>query len=120
LTPIISLISSVVDDEVLNGAQEFMHRLLFASLFVLPVLIGLGSASTAAPRKHHHRHAHAHGYLRYAQPAPSDLYCIQGRIWGYPGNCGFETYQQCMATASGTDAGCGMNPVYAFQRWTPR
>jgi Protein of unknown function (DUF3551) len=45
-----------------------------------------------------------------------DRYCLQGRSWGYPGNCQFSTYQQCMATASGTDAYCGINPTYAFAR----
>ena len=43
-----------------------------------------------------------------------DSYCLQGRQWGYPGNCQFSSYQQCMATASGTDAGCGINPMRAF------
>jgi hypothetical protein len=43
-------------------------------------------------------------------------YCLQGRMWGYPGNCQFDTYQQCAATASGTDASCGVNPVVAFQQ----
>jgi len=41
-------------------------------------------------------------------------YCLQGRIWGYPGNCQFSSYAQCMATANGTDAYCGINPQYAF------
>ena len=41
------------------------------------------------------------------QPAAAGKYCLQGRQWGYPGNCQFSTYRQCMATASGTDAGCG-------------
>jgi hypothetical protein len=45
-----------------------------------------------------------------------DQYCLQGRQWGYPGNCQFSTYAQCMATASGTDAYCGINPQYAFAR----
>jgi hypothetical protein len=45
-----------------------------------------------------------------------DRYCLQGRSWGYPGNCQFSTYQQCMATASGTDAYCGINPMHAFAR----
>jgi len=45
-----------------------------------------------------------------------DRYCLQGRTWGYPGNCQFSTYQQCMATASGTDAYCGINPMHAFAR----
>jgi len=53
-------------------------------------------------------------------PAPAeaiqDRYCLQGRKWGYPGNCQFSNYAQCMATASGTDAYCGINPQYAFAR----
>ena len=53
-------------------------------------------------------------------PAPAeaiqDRYCLQGRQWGYPGNCQFSSYAQCMATASGTDAYCGINPQYAFAR----
>jgi hypothetical protein len=53
-------------------------------------------------------------------PAPAealqDRYCLQGRQWGYPGNCQFSSYSQCMATASGTDSYCGINPLYAFAR----
>jgi hypothetical protein len=41
-------------------------------------------------------------------------YCLQGRQWGYPGNCQFATYQQCLATASGTDSYCGLNPRVAY------
>jgi Protein of unknown function (DUF3551) len=48
--------------------------------------------------------------------AAKDRYCLQGRIWGYPGNCQFASYQQCLATASGTNAYCGINPRYAFSR----
>lgn len=48
-----------------------------------------------------------------AQPA-NDRYCLQGRSWGYPGNCQFASYQQCAATASGTSSYCGVNPRYAF------
>ena len=48
--------------------------------------------------------------------ATQDRYCLQGRPWGYPGNCQFSSYAQCMATASGTDAYCGINPQYAFAR----
>lgn len=46
-----------------------------------------------------------------------DRYCLQGRQWGYPGNCQFSSYPQCMATAYGTDAYCGINPMaaYAYQ-----
>jgi len=45
-----------------------------------------------------------------------DRYCLQGRQWGYPGNCQFSTYGQCQATASGTGAYCGINPRYAHAR----
>jgi hypothetical protein len=48
---------------------------------------------------------------------PRDLYCLQGRIWGYPGNCRFSTYDQCSVSASGTDAYCGVNPQYLFGQW---
>jgi hypothetical protein len=41
-------------------------------------------------------------------------YCLQGRQWGYPGNCQFTNYRQCMASASGTHAYCGVNPRYAY------
>jgi hypothetical protein len=53
-------------------------------------------------------------------PAPAETgpesYCLQGCQWGYPGNCQFSSYAQCMATASGTGAPCGINPQYAFAR----
>jgi len=47
---------------------------------------------------------------------PRNLYCLQGKIWGYPGNCQFSTYEQCSASASGTDAYCDVNPQYLFAR----
>lgn len=51
------------------------------------------------------------------QPASAESrYCLQGRDWGYPGNCAFATYAQCMATASGTNSSCGINPRYAYAR----
>jgi hypothetical protein len=46
-----------------------------------------------------------------AAAAIQDRYCLQGRQWGYPGNCQFSSYPQCMATASGTTAYCGISPV---------
>lgn len=48
--------------------------------------------------------------------AANDRYCLQGRHWGYPGNCQFASYQQCVATASGTSAYCGINPRYAYSQ----
>ena len=61
-----------------------------------------------------------------ASPAAADPYdypwCIQGRQEGYPGYCGYQTYQQCQASASGHAASCGINPRVAFsqQRGAPR
>ncbi|MBP1294225.1 DUF3551 domain-containing protein [Bradyrhizobium elkanii] len=43
-----------------------------------------------------------------------DAYCLQGRQSGYPGNCQFSTFEQCRATASGTNEGCGINPMRAY------
>ncbi len=48
-------------------------------------------------------------------PASAARYCLQGAGWGYPGNCQFRTFAQCRATASGTNAGCGINPRYAYR-----
>jgi hypothetical protein len=73
-----------------------MRRLMFASLSAAAVLGGFGASSPVA--------------------AAQDRFCLQGRIWGYPGNCQFATYGQCRAAASGTDADCGINPAYAYAR----
>ncbi len=71
-----------------------MRHLLFAAASTACILASFGTISPAA--------------------AGESRYCLQSREWGYPGNCQFSTYQQCLATASGTDAGCGINPRYAF------
>ncbi|MGJ4939780.1 DUF3551 domain-containing protein [Bradyrhizobium sp. HKCCYLS1011] len=52
--------------------------------------------------------------LPEAASAHDYLYCLQGRRWGYPGNCQFRNFQQCRAAASGTDDDCGINPRAAF------
>ena len=41
-------------------------------------------------------------------------YCLQGRDMGYPGDCSYSTYAQCMASASGRYATCGVNPRVAY------
>jgi Protein of unknown function (DUF3551) len=51
--------------------------------------------------------------------AAAARYCLQGRHFGYPGNCQFSTLQQCRAAASGTASHCGVNPRYAFARQRP-
>lgn len=52
-------------------------------------------------------------------PAVAARYCLQGRHFGYPGNCEFSTMQQCKAAARGTASYCGVNPHYAFARRRP-
>ena len=64
-----------------------------AVLATISALTAVGSISAAA-----------------AAEATQDRYCLQGCQWGHPGNCQFSSYAQCMATASGTDAYCGINP----------
>jgi hypothetical protein len=81
-----------------------MRKVLFLGLAALVVIVTSGASSLARPR----------GPVMRA--TPPDLYCLQGKIWGYPGNCQFSNYEQCAVTASGTDAYCGPNPQYLFAR----
>lgn len=60
-------------------------------------------------------------------PAPAMAYdypyCLQGRGVGIPGDCSYQTYAQCMASASGRALYCNINPRVAFgqqQRRAPR
>jgi len=75
-----------------------MKSAIFAALAASTILMA-GGASPAA----------AHDFP----------YCLQGPSWGYPGNCQFETFRQCLTTASGTDSGCGINPRAAFAAQRP-
>nr|WP_249153410.1 DUF3551 domain-containing protein [Bradyrhizobium diazoefficiens] len=87
-----------------------MLRVVGAFAMAAVILSGLPGGSTAYGKDRHPRPE--------AQPTGiQDRYCLQGQRWGYPGNCQFSTYSQCMATASGTIDGCGLNPTYAFQEW---
>ncbi|WP_084799598.1 DUF3551 domain-containing protein [Bradyrhizobium sp. Ai1a-2] len=40
-------------------------------------------------------------------------YCLQGDDYAGAGDCGFTSYQQCQAAASGRTAYCGANPYLA-------
>jgi hypothetical protein len=75
------------------------------------------AGATAPVRRNNRRY---YRQVESSSPVPAgnvqDTYCLQGRTWGYPGNCQFSSYAQCIATASGTDAYCGMNPQYLFAR----
>ena len=43
-------------------------------------------------------------------------WCVQGRGVGIPGDCSYQTYAQCMASASGRGLYCNVNPRVAFGR----
>jgi hypothetical protein len=47
-------------------------------------------------------------------------YCLQCKQTGIPGDCNYASYAQCMASASGRDAYCAINPRVAFDRPAPR
>ena len=51
--------------------------------------------------------------------AQADSWCVQGRDEGIPGDCSYSSYAQCMASASGRYAYCGVNPRFAFGRPLP-
>src|SRR5215469_8388240 len=69
-----------------------MRRLVFTALSAILVSATIGSLS----------------------PAAAARYCLQGSGWGYPGNCQYSSFRECRAAASGTNAGCGVNPRYAY------
>jgi len=56
--------------------------------------------------------------LTTSAPAAAQDYpwCVQGKGVGYPGECMYTTRAQCMASASGRLATCGLNPYVAFGR----
>lgn len=67
----------------------------------------------------------AAGVASLATSAPAAAYdypwCLQGRDQGIPGECSYTSYAQCMASASGRIAYCGVNPRVAFgQQQVPR
>jgi hypothetical protein len=63
----------------------------------------------------------AAGVVTLASSAPAAAYdypwCVQGRGVGIPGECSYETYGQCMASASGRALYCNINPRVAFGRF---
>jgi hypothetical protein len=71
--------------------------------------------SLTAPSSAKHVYRLADGPL-LADSGIQDRYCLQSTGYGYPGNCEYSTFEQCRATASGQDAGCGINPMYGYAR----
>ena len=79
-----------------------MRKLMLAMLAVTAV--GVGSTAGSAP-------AAAYDYP----------WCAQGRGFGIPGDCSYQTYEQCQASASGRNLYCNINPRVAFgQQQEPR
>src|SRR5262245_6289891 len=64
------------------------------------------------------------GAATLATSAPAAAYdypwCVVGRDAGWPGDCSYTSYAQCMATASGRIAYCNINPRVAFGQQLPR
>lgn len=83
-----------------------MKKLVGCAALAIAALAATVSSSSAQSAR----------YVEARAPLINSRYCLQGRIWGYPGNCNFATYDQCAASASGTDAYCGVNPQFAFAR----
>lgn len=56
-------------------------------------------------------------------PASADPYdypwCAQGPSLGYPGECAYQTYDQCLASVSGRYLYCGENPRFLFSQSPP-
>jgi hypothetical protein len=48
------------------------------------------------------------------KPADAQGYpwCAYYDVWGGSTNCGFVTYQQCLATVRGVGGSCGPNPSF--------
>ena len=49
-------------------------------------------------------------------PARADYpWCIQNSEFGYPGECTYQTHEQCLASLSGRKGYCGENPSVLFK-----
>ena len=60
------------------------------------------------------------GVVGPAPAAASDYpWCAQGAGYGYPGECAYATYEQCLASVSGRFLYCGINPYVAFREPQP-
>ena len=72
-----------------------MRKMQLALLaFGAVVVAGLGTTSPAAARDY--------------------PWCAQGGEFDYPGECSYQTYQQCLASVSGRLLYCGPNPLVAY------
>jgi Protein of unknown function (DUF3551) len=74
-----------------------MRKVMLAALALAAV--GAGTVAGSAP-------AAAYDYP----------WCAQGKGYGIPGECAYQTYEQCRLSVSGRDLYCAVNPRAAFDR----
>jgi hypothetical protein len=74
-----------------------MRKTVFAAATALTAIVGAMASSAPASA--------------YDYP-----YCLQGRGVGIPGECSYQTYGQCMGSASGRALTCNINPRVAFRQ----
>lgn len=57
-----------------------------------------------------------------SSPAAAHAYpwCAQGGEFDYPGECSYQTYEQCQASVSGRLLYCGPNPAFAYGQLPPQ
>ena len=73
--------------------RAFMFGLITASIVGISAIAGAGPAAA------------------YDYP-----WCLQGPGVGIPGDCSYQSYAQCWASASGRYAYCNVNPRAAYAR----
>jgi hypothetical protein len=56
------------------------------------------------------------GFVDIGPAAARDYpWCAQGGAYDYPGECSYQTYEQCLASVSGRLLYCGPNPAFYYQ-----
>lgn len=56
-------------------------------------------------------------WLAAGSPARADYaWCIQDAEYGYPGDCSYQTREQCLLSVSGRKGACAQNPAYLVAR----
>jgi hypothetical protein len=59
-------------------------------------------------------------WLVGGSPARADYaWCIQDSEYGYPGDCSYQTREQCLLSASGRKGFCAQNPAVAARPLPP-
>jgi hypothetical protein len=81
----------------LGGKESRMRKLGFVTATVLAAAVATFASSVPAR-------------------ASDYPWCAQGRSLGYPGECSYWTHAQCMASVSGRNLSCGINPRTALAR----